>query len=787
MKRNLLLSFTLFALSLCTTSFAQTNYTWTWTGAVDNNYNTAANWNISPAADANTSAMGYPRNLSGNTSVVVFNSSASIELPNVTSFFINEIRVMGGTVSITKSTIGNTEIGFEGVGLNISSGARLNVVCDAQGIKLLMNASANNCTIAGTLDLTGSGSSSAPPKLEKANFVNPVWTVASGGKIILSGLNAQFLSTTPATLKFQSGSSLDITRNGGTISPADYQAGSTINVLGCTSTCTQFSNSYDNFLCDINWNCPSQTVTTFSAQWSLSSALPSNFKGKFTMKAGYLRMIGTGLNTEMLGALDIQGGTLEFGYSSGTALPTVLGNVNVSGGNLRVSSSDFTGGVTLTVNGNVTQTGGTINLAPGSGVGILNVKGDVTQTAGTLTESGTSTTSALAFKGTSIQNATFSGTLSGDKLIIITNNGGNHVNLLADAVLPYRLQCTSGNVILGTKNLTVTEKVFGSRTGGHVVTNGTGTLTLKAVDNISGKDFPIGSSNASHDAVYITNTTGTADFTVRVGATVSPAVSISMFTALPRQWEITSSSAAANLEFDPDPSAGTQLATKTIARYTGSAWMPAISAIGANQGYPYSADFTAFSSFIVGSVAAIPVELVKFGAKAKDKTNILEWTTATERNVSHFDIERSANGLNGWQSIATLKPKGTTQGAANYELVDEGPLSISYYRLTSVDNDGTKEASKIVSVNRSGKSLKINSLSPIPATLETLTLDLQSDNGEITISLMDITGKIVQTEKKTVSEGRNTIAYPLSKIANGVYFLTVFDGKSQIIEKIVKQ
>ena len=75
----------------------------------------------------------------------------------------------------------------------------------------------------------------------------------------------------------------------------------------------------------------------------------------------------------------------------------------------------------------------------------------------------------------------------------------------------------------------------------------------------------------------------------------------------------------------------------------------------------------------------------------------------------------------------------------------------------------------------------------MPVNTEALTIDLQSNTGEVTIGLTDIAGKIILTEKKTVVEGQNTVVLPLSKIANGVYFLTINDGKTQVIEKIIKQ
>jgi hypothetical protein len=791
MKKNILLS-----LMLCAFGFSASaiEYTWTWNGTSSNEFQTTANWDISPAPDANTAAMVFPRNLLGNTSVVVFNKNANVNLPSDygTSFFINEMRILSGNVSFTKPSLGNIEIGFDGLGLNINSGAKLTLVCDAQGIKLLMNASANNCTIAGTLDLSGSASSGGPAKLEKPNFVNPVWTVASGGKIILSGLNAQVLSATPTSLKFLSGSSMDITRNGGTIPTADYQVGSTINITGSTSAIAQFSNSYDSFSGDIVWNCPSQTVTTFSAQWSLSTGLPTNFKGNFFMKAGYLRMIGAGLSLQTFAGLNVSGGTLEFGNTSGTLTPSVVGNVSVTGGNLRITSSDFTGGVALTVNGQITQAGGTINLSPGSANGTINlVGGGITQSAGTLTESGSSTLSSFVFKGTNLQTATFLGTVSGDKFIVIVNNGKKHVSLLSSVVLPYRLQCTAGDMIIADNNLTVTEKVLGSRAAGGVVTNGQGTLTLKAVDNI-GKDFPVKTSSASHDAVYITNATGTSDYSVRVSPFILPVTNLNLANTLPRQWKIISTSTAANLEFDPDPISGTIVTTAphSIGQLVGTTWNQSTATVGVNNGYLFANDFTSFTEFVVGTTNVIPVELTEFMAKYTTNSNQLTWTTATERNVERFDVQRSNDGVNNWQSIGSVKAKGNSAALLNYQFADETPFRTSYYRLTTIDVDGKTDVSKTVSVNRlnSGKLTLTKAILSLYTEGSPLELNINTEKAStVYVALTDALGRVVLTKNFSTTDGANQIQLPISGLAKGVYFLNITDGDGKISAKIVRQ
>ena len=102
----------------------------------------------------------------------------------------------------------------------------------------------------------------------------------------------------------------------------------------------------------------------------------------------------------------------------------------------------------------------------------------------------------------------------------------------------------------------------------------------------------------------------------------------------------------------------------------------------------------------------IPVELMDFQAKNVQNTNFLTWQTASERNNKGFYIERSSDGKT-FETIGFVKGNGTTSQQQNYTFTDNGPLSISYYRLRQEDFDGSKMYSKVVSV-------RLNKLDKIP-------------------------------------------------------------------------
>ena len=101
----------------------------------------------------------------------------------------------------------------------------------------------------------------------------------------------------------------------------------------------------------------------------------------------------------------------------------------------------------------------------------------------------------------------------------------------------------------------------------------------------------------------------------------------------------------------------------------------------------------------------LPVELTAFNAEAKDKTNRIYWTTATEQNSDYFDVERSLNG-GEWDLVGRVQSAGNSSTTLHYEIEDRGfEPTINYYRLKQVDFDGTTKYYNIISVdNRTSKS-----------------------------------------------------------------------------------
>jgi uncharacterized protein len=109
-------------------------------------------------------------------------------------------------------------------------------------------------------------------------------------------------------------------------------------------------------------------------------------------------------------------------------------------------------------------------------------------------------------------------------------------------------------------------------------------------------------------------------------------------------------------------------------------------------------------------IVSLPVELVQFTGFELNGKIRLNWTTATETNSSHFEIERSISGEK-FEKVGEIKAKGSNE-KKNYVFDDAKPNSgLNYYRLKMVDKDATYEYSKTITIDFSNsdvsRSIKI--------------------------------------------------------------------------------
>jgi uncharacterized repeat protein (TIGR01451 family) len=169
----------------------------------------------------------------------------------------------------------------------------------------------------------------------------------------------------------------------------------------------------------------------------------------------------------------------------------------------------------------------------------------------------------------------------------------------------------------------------------------------------------------------------------------------------------------------------------------------------------------------------LPVELTVFTAQAlRNVDGLLQWTTASEKNNDHFDVERSANGRD-FSKISELKGQGSKASPTDYRLTDANAAKLGstvYYRLKQVDVDGASSYSPVRSIAFTKPVAPSISLFPNPAVSES-NLDLSLlPQGDYQVSVVDATGRVIVGLQLPAG---STHRLDLNAAASGAYFVVV--------------
>ena len=92
-------------------------------------------------------------------------------------------------------------------------------------------------------------------------------------------------------------------------------------------------------------------------------------------------------------------------------------------------------------------------------------------------------------------------------------------------------------------------------------------------------------------------------------------------------------------------------------------------------------------------------------ASSTEGKNTLLWATAKEWENSHFEIERSTNGIDGFEKIGEITGMGWSSSVTAYSYDDRKINSLSgniYYRIKQVDFNGNSDYSQVVVVKLAG-------------------------------------------------------------------------------------
>jgi hypothetical protein len=187
------------------------------------------------------------------------------------------------------------------------------------------------------------------------------------------------------------------------------------------------------------------------------------------------------------------------------------------------------------------------------------------------------------------------------------------------------------------------------------------------------------------------------------------------------------------------------------------------------------------STFTIPVTSTLPVILSAFTAAWNGNRVALNWSTAQESNSAYFVVEKSNDGYNNWQPVATVTAAGNSASTRNYSAIDAQPYAITYYRIKQVDKDGSFIYSKVVKLEKQETMATSIKIYPNPVTATATIITGSNSNEPATVKLYNSNGIMVKKWQVQLVNGNNNINIPLvSALANGMYIATIENSNTRL-------
>lgn len=170
----------------------------------------------------------------------------------------------------------------------------------------------------------------------------------------------------------------------------------------------------------------------------------------------------------------------------------------------------------------------------------------------------------------------------------------------------------------------------------------------------------------------------------------------------------------------------------------------------------------------------------------KENENIaVQWHVENESDLQYYEAEKSLNGT-AFTKMETVAKANT---AGNYKVIDNAPQNgNNYYRVRSVNTDGSYSYSRVVKVNLSA----VNSIDIFPNPSAGNHIHLQFRNaaaGTYSLRVLNATGAVLFKQTVSVSGSSASVSVmPERTLAAGLYHLEIVtpDGNTETKKLIIQ-
>jgi hypothetical protein len=201
-----------------------------------------------------------------------------------------------------------------------------------------------------------------------------------------------------------------------------------------------------------------------------------------------------------------------------------------------------------------------------------------------------------------------------------------------------------------------------------------------------------------------------------------------------------------------------------------------------------------WSEFDVAAITSLlPIDLLDINAHGNGDHILVNWNVATEIDLSHYDLERSENGVD-FDKIAEIDPQGGQNQLQSYYYPDHDVRFFQnyYYRVKSVDYNGASDYSPIVVASLSTSDVVFGedfvNVFPNPSAGDYSLGIVSSEKLSIDLAIYNTMGQLISSRQFVTQEGNTVLQIEAKDWAPGVYYIDlkeVVSGQS-VVKKLIK-
>ncbi len=160
----------------------------------------------------------------------------------------------------------------------------------------------------------------------------------------------------------------------------------------------------------------------------------------------------------------------------------------------------------------------------------------------------------------------------------------------------------------------------------------------------------------------------------------------------------------------------------------------------------------------------LPVTLLDFNVARINNSNLITWTSENEVNLKQYIIEKSYDAVH-FNELSTIASRNAFQN--KYSFTDNSYYGTIYYRLKSVDIDGTTSLSNVIHIKNTIDN---------PVVIANNSIIINDALKNVTLYVYTMLGSRILSTSNTL----NT-----SSLQHGAYILSLIDNKTK--EKLYTQ